>query len=97
MAFNRLSDGQAERLAMMIEEAGEIAQAAAKALRHGLESYHPDTMETNREALRREFIDLLAVWRIMTPDFRPIEDDEVAAAVQRKLRYAHHQGPEGGE
>jgi hypothetical protein len=40
MAFNRLSDGQAERLAMMIEEAGEIAQAAAKALRHGLESYH---------------------------------------------------------
>ena len=49
-------------------------------------------METNREALRREFIDLLAVWRIMTPDFRPIGEDEVAAAVQRKLRYAHQGG-----
>lgn len=94
MAFNRLSDGQAERLAMAAEEGGELAQAAAKTLRHGLESYHPDTMETNREAMRREFIDILAVWRIMASDFRPIEEAEVAAAVQRKLSWAHHQGPE---
>lgn len=96
MGFNRLSNGQAERLAMAAEEGGELAQAAGKALRHGFESYHPSTGVTNREALRREFIDVLAVWRLMAADFRPIEESEVLEAVARKMRYAHHQGAEGG-
>ena len=33
--FNKLTPAQAERLAILIEECGEVIQAATKILRHG--------------------------------------------------------------
>lgn len=89
--FNGLSPAEAERLAMLAEEAGEIVQAVGKVLRHGYGSTHPDGGPDNREQLRREVQDLCAVATQMVDagDFRPRAIDR--AHWERKLRYTHHQ------
>lgn len=63
--FNRLTEAEQERLVILIEECGEVVQAAAKILRHGYESTNPKAIvpaaarpETNRAALERELGDL---------------------------------------
>jgi hypothetical protein len=38
--FNKLSLGEIERLALLIEEANEVGQAACKVLRHGWKATH---------------------------------------------------------
>lgn len=100
--FNRLSPAEAERLAMLAEEAGEIVQAVGKVLRHGYSSRHPDGGRDNRHHLRREVDDLRAVIGLMEAagDLPPINSDVadeiiLDEATRRKLRYAHHQG--GGQ
>jgi hypothetical protein len=45
-------------LICLMEEAAEIQQAAAKALRFGLDNHHPDRMETNAQELQKELTDL---------------------------------------
>ena len=42
--FNGLTPAEAERLAMLAEEAAEVIQAVGKILRHGYASYHPDDL-----------------------------------------------------
>jgi NTP pyrophosphatase (non-canonical NTP hydrolase) len=64
--FNQLTDGQAERLALLLEELGEAQQAIGKILRHGYESYHPDGGESNRENLQKELGDVLGAIELMT-------------------------------
>ncbi len=54
-----LTPAQIERLALLIEECGEVIQAATKILRHGFESTNPYNRSstkhtTNREALAKE-------------------------------------------
>jgi NTP pyrophosphatase (non-canonical NTP hydrolase) len=97
-SFNRLTSAQAERLAMLAEEAGEIAQAVGKILRHGYNSYHPDVPEiTNRQLLYREIKDLRGVLFLMsiTGDMSTdVTESEVEAAAKKKLRYSHHQHDE---
>jgi hypothetical protein len=39
MSFNQLTDAEAERLALLAEECGEVVQVIGKILRHGYESY----------------------------------------------------------
>ena len=59
--FNGLSPAEAERLAMLAEECGEVIHIVGKILRHGYDSYHPaDPTVTNRDLLGRELTDLLA-------------------------------------
>lgn len=56
-------------LTCLIEEAGELIQAATKCLRHGFDSYHPDRPNvTNLQDLRREALDLLAVQDVLAID-----------------------------
>lgn len=98
--FNGLSPAQAERLAMLAEECGEVIQAVGKILRHGYDSYHPDQQGvaphlrfTNRQALGKELCDLMAVadaviGRDTVPDH---SQHEANLAWGQKLRYAHHQ------
>ena len=38
--FNGLSESEQERLSILIEECGEVVQAACKILRHGYESFN---------------------------------------------------------
>ncbi len=53
--MNNLSPAEVERLVLLIEESGEIIQAATKILRHGYESTHPDKPHrTNRMDLEKE-------------------------------------------
>lgn len=91
--FNRLSDGQAERLAMLAEEAGEIVQAVGKILRHGYGSRHPDGGPTNKETLERECGDFRGVMHHMV-DRGDLEFETIAKASGSKMakarRYMHH-------
>ena len=97
--FNRLSPAEAERLAMLAEECGEVVQVVGKILRHGYDSYHPDQQGmppearyTNRQALGHELTDLLAVAASLCRDKVPegsLHDQDLAWL--KKLRYAHHQ------
>ena len=60
--FNQLTPAQAERLAILAEEAGEIVQAVGKILRHGYDNYNPANRDiNNRLALCHEIGDLQAV------------------------------------
>jgi len=91
--FNGLTPAQAERLAMLAEECGEVIQIIGKILRHGYDSYHPqDRTATNRQLLGRELTDLLAVAASLCRDQVPegsLHDQD--RAWERKLKYAHHQ------
>lgn len=93
--FNGLTPAEAERIAMLMEEAGEIVQACGKILRHGYESHHPDGGQTNRDELIHELIDLSAVAFGMTLygdiELPPVLEEQLHAAWGRKLRYTHHQ------
>ena len=96
MAFNELTDAEAERLALLLEELGEAQQAVGKVLRHGYESTSPfdATNTSNRQALERELGDVRhAMIRLCNAgDVRKqaIHDRaEVKAA--SVLQYLHHQ------
>ena len=91
--FNKLTPAEAERLAMLAEECGEVIQMIGKIMRHGYDSYHPaDPTITNRTLLGRELTDLYAVAASLSRDKVPegslFHQDQ---AWVKKLRYAHHQ------
>lgn len=93
--FNKLTPGQAERLAMLAEECAEVIVEVNKALRHGLDSYHPDNPGVNnRDRITKELIDVEAVLKMMylSNDFTmPRRLNDVQNAFNKKLKYAHHQ------
>lgn len=96
--FNRLSPAEAERLAMLAEECGEIVQVVGKILRHGYQSHHPDDPETtNLSLLRKELGDLFAVLDLMEDEgLSEARFEAVCALREQKLRYAHHQEDDDG-
>lgn len=92
--FNRLTPAEAERLALLLEELGEVQQAIGKILRHGYESRHPDGGPTNRELLERELGDVVhAVARMKTAkdvSYGVIIGHEIRKS-EKIERYLHHQ------
>lgn len=57
--FHNLNPADHEMLVKISEEASEVAQAVAKILLHGLESYEPkNPAVTNVERLQNELVDL---------------------------------------
>lgn len=60
-SFSELSHAEAERLACLSEELGEVQQIIGKILRHGYESTHPDSEVTNRESLEFEIGHVFAI------------------------------------
>ena len=92
--FNGLTEAEAERLALLLEEMGEAQQAIGKILRHGYESTHPDGGPTNRESLERELGDVQAAINMLI-DARDLRQMEIDAARLRKRKrvqqYLHHQ------
>lgn len=97
--FNGLTPAQAERLALLAEEAAEVIQMVGKCLRHGLDSWHPGDPERtpNSVLLRRELVDLMAAKTMMevSGDIKIQPPGEIVDALDRKRRYLHHQGGEG--
>jgi len=62
---NLPSDAEAERLILLIEEAGEVIQAASKILRFGYDGYNQKTLEGNRYSLENELGDFVGVMNEM--------------------------------
>ena len=93
--FNQLTDSEAERLALLLEELGEAQQAIGKILRHGYESYHPDALlgYSNRESLMLELGDVFAaVWLMTAYDLdRPFIDKRTRDKLIKVRKYLHHQ------
>lgn len=54
--FNKLSDAEAERLAILAEECAEVIKCVGKILRHGYEGFDPTGKEngSNRQQLSDE-------------------------------------------
>jgi len=63
--FNGLNNAESERIALLLEEFGEVQQAIGKILRHGFENRHPSSTETNREELEREIGDVFCAVSMM--------------------------------
>lgn len=91
--FNQLTPEQAELLALLSEECGEVVQIIGKTNRHGLASRHPDGGPTNSEALQIELGDLLAAVDLLDR-YKVIDKRAVEKARKAKLakvnRYLHH-------
>jgi NTP pyrophosphatase (non-canonical NTP hydrolase) len=92
--FNRLTPAEAERLALLMEECGEVVQIVGKILRHGYDSTHPNGGPTNRELLARELGDLRAAYFLMLREL-DVSAASVARACSDKaaqvVKYLHHQ------
>jgi NTP pyrophosphatase (non-canonical NTP hydrolase) len=93
MHFNKLTPAEAEILAIVSEEAGEVVQAVGKIARHGLESVPPAGFPTNRQQLTTELGDIQAAI-IMLINNQMIDQDALTAARESKLKniskYLHH-------
>lgn len=92
--FNGLTPAQAERLALLIEELGEAAQAAGKILRHGYESRHPNGGPTNRENLEKELGDVRFANDLLCGS-SDVSRLSIVSAIQKKTGtvqpFLHHQ------
>jgi NTP pyrophosphatase (non-canonical NTP hydrolase) len=94
--FNSLTPAEAERLACLAEECGEVIQIIGKILRHGFDDWSPldDTKTTNRQNLERELGDLSAVCHRMEigGDIRrgPIQEAH-EAKLEKLPKWTHHQ------
>ena len=95
MAFNQLTDAEAERLAMLAEECGEVVKAVGKVLRHGFESVNPDQKAalTNRQKLTEECGDVVSCILKMV-NLTDLDHEHLEARIAYKNAsdcYTHHQ------
>lgn len=91
--FNKLTPAEAETLALLAEECGELVQAIGKILRHGLWSEHPVSHIPNEVTLEREAGDVLAALRICEVQKLLIWSGVIRARDQKIIRvrkYLHH-------
>jgi NTP pyrophosphatase (non-canonical NTP hydrolase) len=90
--FNQLTPAEAERLAILAEECGEVVQVIGKILRHGWGDDHPDYH--NRLDLERELGDVLAIVKRMAAE-HDVDDASLIANAdvkyQKTIPYLHHQ------
>lgn len=90
-----LTAAEGERLVLLMEEAGEVVQAAAKVLRHGYSSTNPlvGDARNNRDLLTEEVGHLEAVIHRMTAlgdlSWADVLSYEVAKKVN-VIKYLHH-------
>lgn len=94
--FNQLTEAEAERLAILAEECGEVIQAVGKVLRHGYESNNKGQLpETNRQALERELGDLLHNLDRMV-QAQDLSSERITirslSKAEHVLPFLHHQG-----
>lgn len=100
--FNGLTPGEAERLALLLEEMGEAQQIIGKVLRHGYQSYHPDDPEktTNRALLAKEMGHVYAAMQLMViqQDISGMLIEWSRSEKRGKVgRWMHHQTEQSAE
>jgi hypothetical protein len=82
-----------ERLAILVEECSEVQQIVAKILRHGIDSRHPKTLQTNTELLEEEVAHVVHAIQLL---FRAGDINACAVEEFKKarsttiLKYIHH-------
>ena len=83
------------------EECVEVAQRCSKALRFGLDEIQPGQDQTNARRIYGEYIDLLAVMRMLVEDGAIAEKqsleiemmmEDKRVKVEKFLRYSAHMG-----
>lgn len=85
--FMLRSPSRQERFYLLTEECAEAQQAAMKALRHGLENFHPISGEGNKESLEKEIGHILfAVYLLWARD--EVDVERVASAALEKCNTA---------
>lgn len=95
--FNKLTDAEAERLAILAEECAEVIQVVGKILRHGYESHHPNNRTvSNRMLLETEIghIDAAVITLGGLSDVRAESIAESCVNKKKAIRsrkYTHHQ------
>lgn len=92
--FNALHPAEQERLVLLMEECGEVIQAAAKALRHGYDSSHPAGGYTNRENIEMECGHVKYAMLLLTEklDLSGVEIQHSCTAKASSVKqYLHHQ------
>lgn len=93
--FNGLEPAEAEALALLAEECGEVIQVVGKILRHGLNSTHPNDPggPDNRDLLAKELGDVRAAVAILLWH-GVVFEHRIANAEHSKLErvgmYLHH-------
>lgn len=89
-----MTNEEIERLALLIEECGEVQHMAGKILRHGYESTHEDYDNvSNRELLYREILDLHIAIELMYQKSdinREDVKDLWKSRIDRKNQYLKH-------
>ncbi len=92
--FNALTPAEAERLACLAEECGEVVQIVGKILRHGYDSKYPAGGPTNRRLLEKEIGDVWATVDLIVAaeDVSDSHIEKVRASKFISRRpYLHHQ------
>lgn len=91
--FNGLTNAEAERLALLLEELGEAQQVIGKILRHGYESFNPFDPDkvTNRTLLAKELGDVFAALTLMNGDLsKEVMTSQKHAKLAKVDKYLHH-------
>lgn len=75
-------------LSKLAEESGELIQIAMKTLIFGIDSYNPNTGESNRDLLKKEMMDVLTSISLLneTLGFK-FDDDEIENRKEVLRRY----------
>ena len=94
--FNKLKPAETERLALIMEECGELIQAAGKVLRHGYYSFNPDDPKqiNNANDLAKEMADVQHAINFIleNKDVGQVAfENRLAARPEKVSRYLHHQ------
>lgn len=66
-------------LTCLMEEAAEVQQACAKALRFGLEDNAPMSLESNADKIANEYVDMIAIIYML------VDEDVVEGFVDKEI------------
>jgi NTP pyrophosphatase (non-canonical NTP hydrolase) len=82
------TEGERERLYILVEELNEAQHLVTKILRFGYREVYPETRTTNRTRLQEELGDVLAMVEIMVRegDLDALEIEAAREAKKQKLR-----------
>jgi NTP pyrophosphatase (non-canonical NTP hydrolase) len=83
MKKNKLTNAEAERLYLLLEEMAEVQQLIGKILRHGYESRWPLEGPTNRERLEQEIADVLVIVEMLLQN-EDLDDNSVGIKMDLK-------------
>lgn len=72
-------------LSKMMEECGEVIQAASKVMIHGGDNYHPVTEVNNLDHLKEEIEDVMATFSIITATYG-LDAESMTEALPAKVQ-----------